>query len=58
MKLGTFTRADGKTYQVADWVDTSSASTGSTGTTAMNTTLYFDRTADGRLRLATIQNNA
>ncbi len=45
--VGEFTRPDGKTYQVADWRDIDDGSY----------TLYFDRTAEGRLKLAIAQYN-
>lgn len=45
--LGTFERNDGKTYQVADWRDIDDGSY----------TLYFDRTAEGRLKMAAQQIN-
>lgn len=47
LTLGSFTRGDGKTYEVADWRDIDDASF----------TLYFNRTAEGRLRMAAQQNN-
>lgn len=43
--LGPFTRTDGKTYEVAKWKDIDDGSF----------TLYFERTAEGRLRLHTSQ---
>jgi hypothetical protein len=47
MVLGSFTRPDGKTYEIADWRDIDDGSF----------TLYFDRTAEGRLKLAIEQFN-
>ncbi|MFO0723575.1 MAG: hypothetical protein U1E65_07335 [Myxococcota bacterium] len=48
LSLGSFTRpSDGKVFEVADW-----QSNGTGGST-----LYFDRTADGRLKLAIDQTN-
>ncbi len=47
MVLGSFTRPDGQTYEVADWRDIDDGSF----------TLYFDRTAEGRLKLAIEQFN-
>lgn len=47
MNLGTFTRADGQIYEVANWRDIDDASF----------TLYFDRAEGGRLRLVSEQSN-
>ncbi len=47
LTLGSFTKPDGKTYEVADWNDIDDGSY----------TLYFDRTQEGRLKLAIVQFN-
>jgi len=45
LTLGSFTKPDGKTYEVADWQDIDDGSF----------TLEFDRTQEGRLKLAISQ---
>jgi hypothetical protein len=47
LRLGGFTHPDGRTFEVADWRDIDNGSF----------TLYFDRTAEGRLKLAIEQFN-